>query len=56
MGRNYNAFVFSLAQIRYNRALLETPKLFGSVPRTEVLLAVGLLADTYPSELARGLG
>ncbi len=36
--------------------MLEAPKLFGSVPRTEVLLAVGLLGDTYPSELARGLG
>ncbi|MDE2480812.1 MAG: winged helix-turn-helix transcriptional regulator [bacterium] len=36
--------------------MLQTSKIFGSVPRTEVLLAISLLGDTYPSELARGLG
>jgi DNA-binding transcriptional ArsR family regulator len=35
---------------------VETPaKLFGSVPRTKIILAVALLKETYPRELARAL-
>ena len=32
------------------------PRLFGSERRTQVLVAVGMLQETYPRELARVLG
>jgi DNA-binding IclR family transcriptional regulator len=32
------------------------PELFGSKPRSEILIAVALLGDTFPRELSRTLG
>ena len=32
------------------------PKLFGSASRSSLLIAIGLLGDTYPAELVRMLG
>jgi transcription initiation factor IIE alpha subunit len=37
-------------------SLIRTPRLFGTSSRTAVLVALRLLEDTYPSELAALLG
>jgi DNA-binding transcriptional ArsR family regulator len=54
-GRIYNKYVVTLPQIWYTFCVETQTKIFGSVRRTEVLVALALLEETYPSELAHVL-